>query len=79
MGQGLYTKMQGVAMRELGLPADAIRVMQTQTDKVPEHVGDRGVERLRPQRRGGARRRAMTLRERLAPVAARAARAPSRR
>jgi xanthine dehydrogenase molybdopterin binding subunit len=35
MGQGLHTKMQGVAMRELGLPAEAVRVMQTRTDKVP--------------------------------------------
>lgn len=35
MGQGLYTKMRGVAMRELGLPAAAIRLMKTQTDKVP--------------------------------------------
>jgi xanthine dehydrogenase molybdopterin binding subunit len=35
MGQGLYTKMQGVAMRAFGLPADRIRVMKTQTDKVP--------------------------------------------
>jgi len=35
MGQGLYTKMLGVAMRELGLPADKIRVMKTATDKVP--------------------------------------------
>ena len=35
MGQGLYTKMLGIAMRELGLPADMIRVMKTTTDKVP--------------------------------------------
>ncbi|HSQ65918.1 MAG TPA: xanthine dehydrogenase molybdopterin binding subunit [Polyangiaceae bacterium] len=35
MGQGLYTKMRGVAMRELGLPAEAVRVMKTRTDKVP--------------------------------------------
>ncbi|MEO8798832.1 MAG: molybdopterin cofactor-binding domain-containing protein, partial [Polyangiaceae bacterium] len=35
MGQGLYTKMLGVAMLELGLPADRIRVMKTETDKVP--------------------------------------------
>lgn len=35
MGQGLYAKMQGVAMRELGLPAGSVRVMRTQTDKVP--------------------------------------------
>jgi xanthine dehydrogenase molybdopterin-binding subunit B len=35
MGQGLYTKMQGVAMRALGLPPGRVRVMKTQTDKVP--------------------------------------------
>ncbi|MBX3169671.1 MAG: xanthine dehydrogenase molybdopterin binding subunit [Candidatus Eremiobacteraeota bacterium] len=35
MGQGLYTKMRGVAMRELGLSADQVRVMKTRTDKVP--------------------------------------------
>ncbi|MEM9079244.1 MAG: xanthine dehydrogenase molybdopterin binding subunit [Verrucomicrobiota bacterium] len=35
MGQGLHTKILGVAMRELGLPAESIRLMQTRTDKVP--------------------------------------------
>jgi xanthine dehydrogenase molybdopterin binding subunit/xanthine dehydrogenase small subunit len=35
MGQGLYTKMRGVAMRELGISADRVRVMKTRTDKVP--------------------------------------------
>jgi len=35
MGQGLYTKILGVAMRELGLPAESIRMMKTRTDKVP--------------------------------------------
>ncbi|NUP05430.1 MAG: xanthine dehydrogenase molybdopterin binding subunit [Polyangiaceae bacterium] len=35
MGQGLYTKMLGIAMRELGLPRESIRVMRTRTDKVP--------------------------------------------
>jgi xanthine dehydrogenase molybdopterin binding subunit/xanthine dehydrogenase small subunit len=35
MGQGLYTKMLGITMRELGISADKIRVMKTQTDKVP--------------------------------------------
>ena len=35
MGQGLYAKMLGVAMRELGVKAEAIRVMATATDKVP--------------------------------------------
>ena len=35
MGQGLYTKMKGVAMRELGVSASMVRVMKTRTDKVP--------------------------------------------
>jgi xanthine dehydrogenase molybdopterin binding subunit/xanthine dehydrogenase small subunit len=35
MGQGLYTKMRGVAMRELGVSQQVVRVMKTQTDKVP--------------------------------------------
>jgi xanthine dehydrogenase molybdopterin binding subunit len=35
MGQGLHTKILGVAMRELGLPAEGIRLMNTRTDKVP--------------------------------------------
>ncbi|MES2437964.1 MAG: xanthine dehydrogenase molybdopterin binding subunit [Verrucomicrobiota bacterium] len=35
MGQGLHTKILGVAMRELGLPATSIRLMHTRTDKVP--------------------------------------------
>jgi len=35
MGQGLHAKMQGIVMRELGLPASAVRLMKTATDKVP--------------------------------------------
>ena len=35
MGQGLNTKITGVVMRELGLPAESIRLMRTATDKVP--------------------------------------------
>lgn len=35
MGQGLHTKILGVAMRELGLPRERIRLMHTRTDKVP--------------------------------------------
>jgi xanthine dehydrogenase molybdopterin binding subunit/xanthine dehydrogenase small subunit len=35
MGQGLHTKILGAAMRELGLTADRIRIMNTATDKVP--------------------------------------------
>lgn len=35
MGQGLHTKMLAVAAHELGVPIDAIRAMNTATDKVP--------------------------------------------
>ncbi len=35
MGQGLSTKMRGVAMRELGVSMAAVRVMKTRTDKIP--------------------------------------------
>ncbi|GAB4239830.1 MAG: hypothetical protein OHK005_01600 [Candidatus Methylacidiphilales bacterium] len=35
MGQGLYTKIQGVAARELGIPIESIRITQTRTDKIP--------------------------------------------
>jgi xanthine dehydrogenase molybdopterin binding subunit/xanthine dehydrogenase small subunit len=35
MGQGVHTKILGIAMRELGLPAEKIRIMATRTDKVP--------------------------------------------
>lgn len=35
MGQGLYTKIQAVASRSLGIPIEKIRVTQTRTDKIP--------------------------------------------
>jgi len=35
MGQGLHTKIQSVAARELGLPRERIRTTQTRTDKIP--------------------------------------------
>ncbi|CAN5814952.1 hypothetical protein BH09VER1_BH09VER1_33580 [soil metagenome] len=35
MGQGVHTKIQGIAMRALGLAATDVRVMATRTDKVP--------------------------------------------
>jgi xanthine dehydrogenase molybdopterin binding subunit/xanthine dehydrogenase small subunit len=35
MGQGLHTKILGIAMRELGVPRESIRMMPTATDKVP--------------------------------------------
>ncbi|HVH45341.1 MAG TPA: xanthine dehydrogenase molybdopterin binding subunit [Labilithrix sp.] len=69
MGQGLYTKMKGVAMRELGVPADVIRVMRTQTDKVPNTSATAASSGS--DLNGQAVRAACeTIRERLAPIAA---------
>ncbi len=35
MGQGLHTKIQQIAAESLGLDLDAVRVMSTRTDKIP--------------------------------------------
>jgi xanthine dehydrogenase large subunit len=69
MGQGLHTKVLGVAMRELGLPADRIRLMTTSTDKVPNTSATAASSGA--DLNGAAVREACaTLRGRLAPVAA---------
>ncbi len=69
MGQGLHTKVLGVAMRELGLPAESIRMMPTSTDKVPNTSATAASSGA--DLNGAAVRNACTtLRERLAPVAA---------
>ena len=69
MGQGLNTKMRGVAMRELGLPAAMVRVMKTSTDKVPNTSATAASSGA--DLNGAAVQAACaTLRERLAPVAA---------
>jgi len=69
MGQGLYTKVKGIAMRELGLPAERIRVMRTQTDKVPNTSATAASSGS--DLNGQAVKAACeTIRERLAPVAA---------
>ncbi len=69
MGQGLYTKMHGIAMRELGLPQEAIVVMKTRTDKVPNTSATAASSGA--DLNGAAVRAACeVLRERLAPVAA---------
>ncbi len=69
MGQGLYTKMKGVAMRELGIGEGVIRVMRTQTDKVPNTSATAASSGA--DLNGAAVRAAcVALRERLAPIAA---------
>jgi xanthine dehydrogenase molybdopterin-binding subunit B len=69
MGQGLHTKIRGVAMRELGLPETRVRVMPTVTDKVPNTSATAASSGA--DLNGAAVRNAcITLRERLAPVAA---------
>jgi xanthine dehydrogenase molybdopterin binding subunit/xanthine dehydrogenase small subunit len=69
MGQGLHTKVQGVAMRELGLPASRVRMMPTSTDKVPNTSATAASSGA--DLNGAAVRNAcITLRERLLPVAA---------
>ncbi|MBL9188724.1 MAG: xanthine dehydrogenase molybdopterin binding subunit [Opitutaceae bacterium] len=76
MGQGLHTKILGVAMRELGLPAAAIRLMRTSTDKVPNTSAT--AASAGADLNGAAVRNACaTLRERLKPVAARMINAPA--
>jgi xanthine dehydrogenase molybdopterin binding subunit len=71
MGQGLHTKILGVAMRELGVPADVIRIMPTSTDKVPNTSATAASSGA--DLNGAAVAAAcVTLRERLAAVAAHA-------
>ena len=69
MGQGLYVKMKGIAMRELGIGADSIRMMKTQTDKVPNTSATAASSGA--DLNGAAVKAACeTIRERLAPIAA---------
>jgi len=70
MGQGLATKMHGVAMRALGLPEARVRVMKTETDKVPNTSATAASSGA--DLNGAAVLAACeTLKERLAPVATR--------
>ncbi|MGB8167558.1 MAG: xanthine dehydrogenase molybdopterin binding subunit [Chthoniobacteraceae bacterium] len=69
MGQGLHTKILGIAMRELGLPAKNIRMMTTATDKVPNTSATAASSGA--DLNGAAVRNAcVELRGRLLPVAA---------
>ncbi|MCC7111803.1 MAG: xanthine dehydrogenase molybdopterin binding subunit [Deltaproteobacteria bacterium] len=70
MGQGLNAKIAGVVMRELGLSAEHVRVMKTQTDKVPNTSAT--AASTGADLNGAAVKVACEeLRRRLAPVAAR--------
>jgi xanthine dehydrogenase large subunit len=70
MGQGLHTKIWQVAADALGVPLDAIRIMPTRTDKVPNTSATAASSGS--DLNGAAVRAACeTLRARLAEVAAR--------
>ncbi len=69
MGQGLHTKVQGVAMRELGLPEERVRLMPTSTDKVP-NTSPTAASSGADLNGGAVRNACIILRERLLPVAA---------
>ena len=69
MGQGLHTKILGIAMRELGLPAAAIRMMRTSTEKVP-NTSATAASAASDLNGGAVRAACATLRERMAGVAA---------
>ncbi|MEZ4379947.1 MAG: xanthine dehydrogenase molybdopterin binding subunit [Nannocystaceae bacterium] len=69
MGQGLHTKMQAVAAHELGVTREAVRVMTTATDKVPNTSATAASSGS--DLNGAAVREACeVLRERLRPLAA---------
>jgi xanthine dehydrogenase molybdopterin binding subunit len=69
MGQGLHTKVLGVAMRELGLPASSFRVMPTSTDKVP-NTSATAASSGSDLNGAAVKAACVTLRQRLAPIAA---------
>jgi len=68
MGQGLHTKILGIAMRELGLPRDRVRAMKTATDKVP-NTSPTAASAGADLNGAAVRNACEQLRERLAPVA----------
>jgi len=69
MGQGLHTKMQTIACRELGLTPPRVRVMATRTDKVP-NTSATAASSGSDLNGAAVRNACITLRERLAGVAA---------
>jgi xanthine dehydrogenase molybdopterin-binding subunit B len=69
MGQGLYTKILGIVMRELGLTEDRIRMMKTTTDKVP-NTSATAASSGSDLNGAAVQEACLQLRERLATVAA---------
>ncbi|MFI5335745.1 MAG: molybdopterin cofactor-binding domain-containing protein [Opitutales bacterium] len=69
MGQGLHTKILGIAMRELGQVAPDIRLMTTSTDKVP-NTSATAASSGSDLNGAAVAAACVTLRERLLPVAA---------
>ncbi len=69
MGQGLYTKIKGITMRELGVSERAVRMMKTQTDKIP-NTSATAASSGSDLNGAAVRAACVTLRERLAPIAA---------
>ena len=56
MGQGLYIKVAQVVAEEFGIDARPGEDHRDHDRQGAEHLGDRGLVRLRPQRHGGAER-----------------------
>jgi len=71
MGQGLHTKMQAVAADALGVEREAVRVMLTATDKVP-NTSATAASSGSDLNGAAVARACATLVERMAPVAAKA-------
>ena len=58
MGQGLNTKVAQVVAHELGVSFERVRVHRDRHPEGGQHLGHRGLHRRRPERQGGAGRRA---------------------
>ncbi|MDF1561804.1 MAG: xanthine dehydrogenase molybdopterin binding subunit [Deltaproteobacteria bacterium] len=69
MGQGLHAKMRAICAHELGLPAEAVRVMPTATDKVP-NTSPTAASSGSDMNGQAVREACERLRSRLRPVAA---------
>jgi xanthine dehydrogenase large subunit len=69
MGQGLFTKIAQIAADALGLPLEAVRLMPTRTDKVP-NTSASAASASTDLNGAAAMDACARIRERLAPVAA---------